>query len=77
MRKRLNQKVRVKKSENRNLERYRGYVRDRSKQLKQELQEMFWTQHPHNTYNLKNYQIENWPPEVNPLKIIGPKKKWH
>ena len=68
-------KVRVKKSENRNLERYRGYVRDRSKQLKQELQEMFWTQHPHNTYNLKNYQIENWPPEVNALKNYWTKKE--
>ena len=62
----------TKESENINFDCYRyrdrGHVRDRSKKLKSELKELFCKQNPHKRYNLRDYQIENWPSEVDLYK---------
>ena len=50
-------------------------ARDRSKQLKLELQELFNKQHPDQLYNLKKFRILNWPLEVNLFKSYWTKKE--
>ena len=47
---------------------YQDQSRQRSKQLRIELQEFFMKKHPNCDFNMKKYKILNWPLEVNIFK---------
>ena len=47
---------------------YQDQSRQRTKQLRLELQEFFMKKHPNCDYAMKKYKILNWPPEVNMFK---------